>query len=356
MGSLVSCGSQKDEKKTSAELRTTNAEKDYKEEEKNIEIAPKEHKILRYWRTYESNFDIDCVEYENAVCREHGDVPEELIDAFVNYEKYKNQCMIVDGLITENASENIIGGKVRVKDMPVIEVLNPRVSLHDEEMYKTYVEEADADAYFYYDYKKMGQVMGDLLYEHFSGTNKKKILVIGDCDIEEEKVVPREEYIGLKEVIERSDEFEIIGNIYYGEWDSLSDGKIRKYKEADIIILGVYVENQKELLQTLKQLGYPLGSKQEVYAFKDVVYGVEETFESVAEGEIKACFCTDVSTHLDNVYDTMQKLLNGEVVNKMNSATFQIVTREEAKNYKNLSCYKMNRMLKRDTKGNYIDD
>ncbi|MCR5791631.1 MAG: hypothetical protein K6G65_00545 [Lachnospiraceae bacterium] len=88
-------------------------------------------------------------------------------------------------------------------------------------------------------------------------------------------------------------------------------------------------------------------------ALEKVESGIKESsFEQlVSDGSIEVCVCTDISTKVEKIYDTMQKLLAGEKVTKMNPVGIQIVTKELAKNYENLSCYKAYRTLGIDSSG-----
>ncbi|MCR5791632.1 MAG: hypothetical protein K6G65_00550, partial [Lachnospiraceae bacterium] len=126
---------------------------------------------------------------------------------------------------------------------------------------------------------------------------------------------------------------------------------LEKHKDADIIIIGNTVERQKELIKLLKDKGFPLGDKQKIYSLTNLLGGGEENFDLVANGEIEACICTDISSQIEGAYDAMFKLLKGEEVPKMNPAKFQVITKENVKDYRNLPCYKMFQELGCDSTG-----
>ncbi|MCR5791581.1 MAG: hypothetical protein K6G65_00285, partial [Lachnospiraceae bacterium] len=196
--------------------------------------------------------------------------------------------------------------------------------------------------------------------------NQKKILIIGSFEYDygyEARIIlkRREEIEELKRIVDNENNYEIVEEVDYT--DSKPEEKfgdeerknakeiLKKHKDADIIIIGIEVAKQKEVVDMLKDIGFSLGDKQKIYSLTNLLGGGEENFDLVANGEIEACICTDISSQIEGAYDAMFKILKGEEVTKMNPAKFQVITKENAKDYRNLPCYKMFRELGCDSTG-----
>ncbi|MCR5793112.1 MAG: hypothetical protein K6G65_08080 [Lachnospiraceae bacterium] len=333
-------------------------------EDEKIKINGKVPRIFRNKLRYTSIIDEFNKEYEEYICANKSiQLDYQIFNKPPYYEEFKKGVKAADGLIIEMLDEDYIGGKARIKNIPIIETLEMDISIHNEEHKKKYFLNSDTDAIFYYDYYLMGDMLCDLVCKENNVGGKKSVLIIGGYDYSKSgsNLVEYDDIFEFKKRVNEEPFYEVSKEIEYtdrlpaekfGSEDILKvKQQLKENKNVDVIVIGRGGLDTKQILDMLKEIGFSLRDKQKIYVLTDLLSGGEETLELVAKGEIDACICTDISSQIEGAYDAMFKLLKGEEVPKMNPAKFQVITKENAKDYRNLPCYKMFQELGCDSTG-----
>ncbi len=307
-------------------------------------------KILRLSMGLQTDYDLRKWEYEEDFWESKG-----IKLSFLNVKNNEEMSFTYeksDGIITDCPFSWEKRAVESANDIPTIESLGRWVRIDDEDDKEKYINNSTADAFFYYDYKKFGRALGNLILRQNADEKKKKVLVIGANRYPEyryEKTsFPSEELTELKGVLSASGDYEFLDSIDYvdvGEFpqEKMDEAEelLKKYKEADIIVFGIDVADYTKTFTALKNIGYVLDDSQKVYAFSLGYFINDDIFQFIKSRDIEAAVIMDVGNLAEREYDCMQKLLNGEEVQKMNPIDIQIVTPEMAKHYEKLSCYRI---------------